>query len=124
MAALNKNKLFGFLYHPGSQQILLQQKINEEPKNWELLEDLSKFVSKGILPVYDYVAKGKKCVVSYAEVKTAKHFSDGKTTVYKWFTAKEISKLPLLPQTKQDLIVGRRVIDSQIRKDAGRQTIG
>ena len=75
------------------------------------------------MPVYDYICKGKKCVVCYAEVKTLKEYSTSKRAC-KWFTIKEISKLPLAPQTKQDLIVGRRVIDSQVRKDAGEQTIG
>lgn len=93
---------------------------------WTLLEDLSllKIKPKDILPIYDYVVKGKKCVVCYAEVKTKKTPPNTKTKIFQWFSVKEISKLPLSAQTKQDLIVGRRVIDSQIRRDAGELTIG
>lgn len=128
----------GFLYHPESQQILLQQKTDEEAQTWTLLGNLNKknFKSlvlkllnlhlqpKAILPVYDYALKGKKHLISYAEVGKLENFLATTTYLFKWFTAKEISKLPLSGQTKQDLIVGQRVINSQIRKDAGEQTIG
>lgn len=114
----------GFLYHAGSQQILLQQKNGEEKALWTLLEDLKKFHPKKVLPIYDYVAKGKKQIISYAEVKRVENFPSTKKLNFGWFSVKQISKLPLSPQTKQDLIVGRRVIDSQIRRDAGEQTIG
>jgi len=113
----------GFLYHSQSQQILLQQKVDEQ-QVWTLLEDLGKFHPKEVLPVYDYVAKGKKRVVSYAEVKKLANFPATKKLSFRWFSQKEISKLPLGAQTKQDIIVGRRVIDSQVRKDAGERTIG
>lgn len=75
-------------------------------------------------PVYDYVAKGKKYVISYAEVKKTKNFPATQKFSFKWFTVKEISKLPLSAQTKQDIIVGHRVIDSELRRDIGEQTIG
>lgn len=122
---MSKNFHFGgFLYHPDSQQILLQQKIDGEQQVWTLLEDLRQFHPKEVLPIYDYVVKGKKHVVSYVEVNKLRDFPPTKTSAFKWFTLKEISKLPLSGQTKQDIIVGRRVIDSQIRKDAGERTIG
>lgn len=124
MTALNKNKLLGFLYHSGSQQILLQQRTKEGSEVWEQLEDLAHYVSKGILPVYDYVAKGQKYFISYAEIKETNEYPATKNCRFKWFSPKEISKLPMTPQTKQDLIVCRRVIDSQIRKNAGERSIG
>lgn len=116
------NHLSGFLYHPASQQILLQQKTDGE---WTLLEEFSLMVKpKTLLPIYDYVAKGQKCIVSYAKVKNLSAVPAKKGHTYQWFSLKEISKLPLSAQTKQDLIVGRRVIDSQTRRDAGERTIG
>ncbi|MBI4099723.1 NUDIX hydrolase [Candidatus Microgenomates bacterium] len=128
----------GFLLHSNSQQILLQQNSAEEQPTWNLLGGMSeknfqkvvakllnlKLQPKAVVPVYDYSSKGKKHFISYAEVDKLSDFPASKTSLFKWFTAKEISKLPLSSQTKQDIIVGRRVIDSQIRRDAGEQTIG
>ncbi len=114
----------GFLYHPDSRQILLQQKIDEKPPVWTLLEDLKKFHPKTVLPIYDYVVKGKKHVISYAEVKSLGNFPAAKGFSFGWFNMKQILKLGLSSQTKQDIIVGQRVIDSQIRKDTGERTIG
>lgn len=105
---------------------------------WTLLESLNgesfqriaskhlnlKLQPKAVLFIYDYAIKGKKHLVSYAEVKKLGDFPATKIYSFKWFTIKEISKLPISSQTKQDLIVGRRVIDSQVRRDAGEQTIG
>lgn len=79
-----------------------------------------------IRAVYNYhhpVIK-KEHYVSYAEVKKITKFSPTKETIFAWFTLKDISKLALSAQTKQDIIVGRRVIDSQARRNAGEKTIG
>ncbi len=128
----------GFLYHPNSQQILLQQNLSDPKSTWTLLGSLSKKTFRGVVskllnvrlksstihPVYDYISKGKKHFVSYAEVKNLHDFPSTDNFCFSWFTAKEISKLCLVDQTKQDIVVGRRVIDSQIRKDAGERTIG
>jgi hypothetical protein len=113
----NKTHSRGFLYCPKTQQILLQQDFSNPASQWALLD--IKDLPKKTIPIYDYVLKGEKYIVSFAEVKTPKVIANTK-----WFTYKEISKLPLSTQTKQDIIVGHRVIDSQIRRDAGEQTIG
>lgn len=115
----------GFLYHSGSAQILLQQNLSDPRSTWTLLECPSgKILGYKTRPVYDYVAKGKKYVISYAEVKKVKDFPDKGKLSFKWFTVKEISKLSLSAQTKQDIIVGHRVIASELRRDIGEQTIG
>ncbi len=115
----------GFLYCPSSAQILLQQNLFNPKPTWTLLEcSNGKIFGQKTRPIYDYVAKGKKYAVSYAEVKKIKDFPATKKLSFKWFTVKEISKLPLSAQTKQDIIVGHRVIASEIRRDAGEQTIG
>lgn len=137
----------GFLYHPDSGQILLQQ---QQPfgkaATWSLLGSLArdgetsqesfqrlvqtflkiKLSTSAIHFVYDYFHKGlhKKHHVSYAEVEKLRDFPPAKKTIFAWFSLKEISKLSLSAETKQDIIVGQRVIDSSVRKKAGERTIG
>lgn len=136
----------GFLYHPGSGQILLQKQDSSDANSlWSLLESKARGKETGQenfkrliyaflrldLPltathsVYEYFHKGlhKNYHVSYAEVEKLRDFPPHKKTVFAWFSMKEILKLSLSDQTKQDLIVGRRVIDSASRKKAGEQTI-
>lgn len=128
----------GFLYHPDSQKILLRQDLTDPKPSWTLLEGSEgeafqqtvanllgfKLKKHRIQPVYDYISKGKKRLVSYAEIDKIRDFPPQKTLSFGWFTIKEISKLPLPPQVKQDIIVGFRVIGSSDRKAAGEQTIG
>lgn len=116
---VNKNYFSrGFLYHPDSQKILLQQKTDEKPPVWTLLKSLKKFHPKVVLPVYDYIVKGKKHLISYAEIKKIKDFPPTKKFSFAWFDMKQILKLGLSPQTKQDIVVGRRVIDAKVREKA------
>ncbi|MCL5438637.1 MAG: hypothetical protein M1268_01465 [Patescibacteria group bacterium] len=136
----------GFFYHPPTQQILLQQKksvVNSSPA-WSMFGDscsceesaaitfqriihkLLKIKIKPdfIHPIYTYFYKdiGKNNVVFYAEVEETKKFSS-KKGVFTWFTFKQILKLQLTDQIKQDLIVGQRVIDAGIRKGLGLKTL-
>lgn len=62
--------------------------------------------------------------VSYAGVRRLVKPPQSKKMVFSWFTLKDIPKLTLSVQTKQDIIVGQRVINSQVRRNAGEQTIG
>lgn len=128
----------GFFYHTETAQILLQQKQTSGDKTvWSLLGGMNKTketvplalkrVIQSLLkvkldhrtfqPIYDYFSKqtGKTHFVSFVPVKKVKDFPGNKQVVFKWFSRKELLKLPLEPQSKQDLIIGMRVIDAQVR---------
>ena len=134
----------GFLYHPDSSKILLQQENANDPKSlWSLLGSKNigsetsqenfvrnaksflhlDLLANAVYGVYDYFRLGKN-YVSYAIVKKLTDFPTIGKTVFAWFRIKEITKLALSDQTKQDLIVGQRIIDCEIRKKAGGQTLG
>ncbi|HSD98581.1 MAG TPA: hypothetical protein VLB73_02690 [Patescibacteria group bacterium] len=127
----------GFLYHPLSQQILLQNNSSswtlfgnsyseaDDPQiilknTLQQLFDLKKVV---VLPIYTYTSENKKRItyVGYSIAKTKKNFSP-KDTRYKWFSFKEITKLAIDPDTKHDIIVGQRVIEAAGRKERGEHT--
>lgn len=74
---------------------------------------------KNIYPIYDYFhsIRNKPNFVFYAEVGNTKKFKTSKTGLPSWFTFSETLKLPFNPQTKQDLVVGQRVIDAKWRDD-------
>lgn len=137
----------GFLFHPRTAQILLQQKNSNDPNaTWSLLGGLSSpgetpaatfkrilnsdleitVPLRAISEVYDYIdsESGETKHVCYVLVKSLKGVKTEKgTTNFSWFTLKEISKLKISPLEKQDIIVGQRVIDSASRKSSGEQTI-
>ncbi len=144
MALMHKNfYASGFLYHSRSQQILLQQKNSEQ---WTLLsgnglqneswEETFKRVVENcvhikpslssIKQIYTYFNHDlkKEHFVSYVTVQKLTKFSATKDTSFAWFTFKQVTKLNLSSQTKQDITVGKRVIDSFLRKSLGQQTIG
>jgi len=135
----------GFLYHPKTQQILLQQEITAELEpTWSLFggdssgketsEEAFKRIIKSALKldlklnticqIYNYFheEKHKDSFVHYAKVRKMEKFVNGKFT-YAWFTFKEIQKLRIPNSVKQDIIVGQRVIDSAVRRSLGQQTI-
>ncbi|MBI4999487.1 hypothetical protein HZB97_01805, partial [Candidatus Gottesmanbacteria bacterium] len=115
----------GFLYHPASQQILLQQPIaSPNPSPWALFEGptvgketpektFRRLVGKSlglkinlsdIYPVYFYHCGGKDHHIIYAQIKNAKNFSPKKGVTFGWFTFKEITKLPISAQDKHDIV--------------------
>lgn len=73
---------------------------------------------KNIYPVYDYFSnsRNKLHYVFYAEVRSNKSFNGLKKGSLSWFTFNEALKLPATAQTKQDIVVGERVINA-IRRD-------
>lgn len=79
-------------------------KINLKPKN--------------IHPVYDYFhnISNKLNFVFYADVKSTKNFNDLKKGSFSWLTFSETLKLPFSSQTKQDIVVGERVINAKLRE--------
>lgn len=130
----------GFLYHPASQQILLQQypsKLNQSPV-WTLFGGKNKgkeasdrtfmriiseklglsVAENACFAVYDYFHKDKgvQHFIYYVEVDDLYDeeviLTENKTG---WFTFKQITKLPMKPQTKQDITVGQRVINLAVR---------
>jgi hypothetical protein len=134
----------GFLYHPKTQQILLQQNnLDNKNREWTLFngENLNgegikeaflriindnlnlKLKINSIYTIYDYTYKGKDVYILYAHIRKLEEFSH-RSKIFSWFNFKNIRKLTLSDQSKQDITVGQRVIDSNIRKDLGLQTIG
>lgn len=136
----------GFLYHPKTQQILLQQSNTADSgAEWSLFEGdcLDKETAeeafkriiqthlnldikpKNIFSIYSYFhdKKGKNNFLHYAIVKKLEKFPDSKDKIFAWFSFKQIQKLHISNQIKQDIIVGQRVIDSAVRKSLGQQTI-
>lgn len=133
----------GFLYHRDSQQILLHQLDTiGQTSLWTLLSVKSKreegsvdafkraisellginVNKKDIFPVYDYSdSEGNINFVFYTEVLNKKDFS--KKGNFSWFTTKQILKLPLSSQTKQDIVVSLRVIDAKTRDLAEMATL-
>jgi ADP-ribose pyrophosphatase YjhB (NUDIX family) len=135
----------GFLYHPRSQQILLQQEntADIEP-TWALFggdslgnetseEAFRRIINSAlkldlklnaVCQIYNYFheEKHKDSFVHYAKVRKLEKFVSNKNITYGWFTFKEIQKLKIPEKVKQDIVVGQRVIDSAIRRSLGQQT--
>nr|MBI5455404.1 hypothetical protein [Candidatus Levybacteria bacterium] len=135
----------GFLYHSGSGQILLQQ-VNSTDQNplWSLFEKKAiknktgqetfveiffdilgiKLKSNNINSIYTYSSKdGTDYNIYYAEVKRLHKSKNPAKIEFAWFNFKQIQKLNISEQTKQDIMIGQRVIDSSIRKSLGQKTI-
>jgi hypothetical protein len=136
----------GFLYHGRSQQILLQQltSANKEPM-WflfggESLKDETgeqtfsrvvdailrlKLKLTAVFPVYKYFHEEMKKdhYIIYAKIGRLEKFPEKKDTVFGWFNFKQVQKLNLSEQTKHDIMVAQRVIDSATRRSLGQQTI-
>lgn len=141
------NKSFyvsGFLFSPKTHQILLlkiQQKdgtdflwstMGGESSEEEAQVAFQKIISdlldlniktKDIYPIYDYLheARNKINYVFYAEVKNPKKLNSFKKDSFSWVYFDEISKLPFTPRTKQDVIVGERVINAKWRADEAKK---
>ena len=137
----------GFIYHSRSQQILLQQDNSAESEPlWSLFggenktsektpeETFGRIIylhlkfkvnPKNIFAVYSYPHqdKNKDNFIHYAEIKKLEKFKNTKKKIFSWFTFKQIQKLKISEQTKQDIMVSQRVIASSIRKKLGERTI-
>lgn len=137
----NEFYVSGFIYHPASEKILLHQhqSSTEEPVQWHMFggestegetprETFHRIVSEQLgLPikltdcyfVYDYPHKEKKIptYIHYAileKLPEEELLEDSATTG--WFAFKQIAKLPIKKQSKQDIIVGQRVINLAVRE--------
>jgi len=74
---------------------------------------------KNIYPIYDYFhsSRNKLNFVFYAEVGNIKKFNGLKGGLPSWFSFSETLKLAFTTQTKQDIVVGERVINAKWRDD-------
>ena len=135
----------GFLYYPPTQQILLQQQkeTKDTKPTWLLVGGISKsnetpqaafkrivqkilrikLSLKTIETVYFYNNINTDRYILYAETKKMKKSSPKKKPEFAWFTFKQVLKLQVDPQTKHDIVVAQRVIDSKKRKLQGLRTL-
>lgn len=136
----------GFLYHPPTQQILLQQQIGiDSSSSWSLIggENKNKETAEisfkrildflldlhvtlsAIYPIYAYFDQHNATShsISYAEVKKMKQFPSVKGMTFSWFNRRQIYKIGLDEQTRQDVTIGLRVIDAKVRKSLGLRTL-
>ncbi len=79
---------------------------------------------KDIYPIYDYFhdERDKNNYVFYAEVKNPQAFDSLKEDTFSWVAFGETSKLLFTAHTKQDVIVGERVINAKWRADEAKKT--
>lgn len=123
----------GFLYNLKTNQILLLQSsayysmLGGESKEGEEAQITFQRImnkvlnlnlkNKDIYPIYDYFhdTLDKINYVFYAEVKSPKTFNSFKKSTLSWVSFSETLKLLFSPHTKQDVIVGERVINLKRR---------
>jgi len=98
-------------------QIAFQRIINE-------LLDLN-LKTKNIYPVYDYFydTEDKINYVFYGEVKSSRDFSRLKEGTFSWVAFNETSKLPFDAHSKQDVLIGERVINAKLREDEAKKLV-
>lgn len=128
----------GFLYSLKFRQILLLQSPSEADKisSWSMLggesnegEDASvtfqrvinkllnlNLQAKDIYPIYDYFhnSLNKVNFVFYAEIENAPVFNSKISNLF-WLTFSDTLKLSFPDHTKQDIVVGERVINLKQR---------
>lgn len=134
----------GFIFHPTSGQILLQQISSDSPSSpsWELIggsyqenekpeESFKDMVSKlldvevkVVRPIYSYLndVTGEFQYIVYSKLSRFKNFSSKTGPKFEWFSFKDVLKLKIAEQTKHDIIVGQRVIEAAGRKSRGEHT--
>lgn len=74
---------------------------------------------KHIFPIYDYFDEtlDKVNYVFYAEVSSPREFSSFQENTFSWVAFHETLKLLFSARTKQDVMVGERVINLKWRED-------
>ena len=133
----------GFLYHPLSQKILLQQQSSlQGSSSWGLIEGSYieneetgtsfKKIIQNLLdikitiayPVYSYINESinKNQHVFYGVLKNLKNVSITNDPSFAWFSLKNITKMHMGEQIKHDIVVGQRVIEAADRKSRGEHT--
>lgn len=76
--------------------------------------------AKDIHPIYDYFHDERDRInyVFYAEIKKPQEFDSLDGNAFSWVAFKETSKFLFTAHTKQDVIVGERVINAKWREDS------
>jgi ADP-ribose pyrophosphatase YjhB (NUDIX family) len=133
----------GFLYNISTEQILLQQLHSQS--TWSLFggknnpsetpqHAFQEIITKHlhitpplsvIHTVYEYPLEnsGEQHVILYANVNFSEEEQQFAEELHtNWFTFRQLYKLSLTEQTKQDLMIGQRVIQAEIRKKEALQT--
>jgi hypothetical protein len=84
-----------------------------------------KLKPNSVCPIYNYSSGDKDMdnFICYAKINKLEQFPNTKNFSYGWFTFKQIQKLHIPEQTRQNITVGQRVIASAIRKGLGQRTI-
>jgi ADP-ribose pyrophosphatase YjhB (NUDIX family) len=135
----------GFLIHLPTQQILLQKHdLVDTSSQWSLFGEHSasgedaiktfqravyeqlhlKLKTPAIYSVYDYMHDGLKKVhfVHYASIDSIdQKMKPRKDHILSWFNFKQMLKIPISEQTKQDIIVAQRVINVVVRQQMEEQ---
>lgn len=141
----NSYYVSGFLYSLKTHQILLlsSQEKSDAPSFWSMMGGENKdgeeaqvafqriiqklldinLKVKHIHPVYDYFhnTRNKVNYVFYGEVGKTKNFNALKDGILSWVSFRETLKLSFTNQTKQDIVVGERVISARWRDDAAKK---
>lgn len=134
----------GFLYHLATEQILLQQQptspsqtspwflFSESYTERENPETIFKKIIHNMLgiqietvqTVYSYFHEKTNTNqnIVYSELNELQNFPSKNGVTFKWFSFKDVIKLPIAEQTKHDLVVSKRVIDATARKLRGEFT--
>ncbi len=132
----------GFLYHQPSQQILLQQisSLQNHLSQWFLFGESYKqgayaekifqniiyqqlgLEIKNINSVYSYENDNANYSIFYSEIKKLSDFPGKNDRIFQWLSFKNIPKLHISAQTKHDIVIAQRVIDSINRKNTINQT--
>jgi len=124
----SKKYVRGFLFHPPSGKILL--KIDKDTKEWSLfsnieeneanMESFQKIIFNHLkikvnincikeVYFYERPEKGEIHYVFYAVLENS-NIKINPDSEFGWFNLKEISKMKLQPQVRQDINIGARVI--------------
>ncbi len=133
-----------FLYHPPSQQILLQKNSSistmsspwllfggvylekEEPEALlkNIIFKLLNIKIKVVHLVYSYFNENtdKFQYVVYSKLRKFQNFSSKNGLTFAWFSFKDALKLQITEQTKHDILVVQRVIDAATRKRLDQHT--
>lgn len=141
----------GFIYHPSTHQILLQQnniiplhseaspptsttwsligvpyQENEKPETSfkNIIFELLSIKVGTIIPIYSYSDEntGEVQYIVYTRLNKFQNFSPKKGLTFAWFSFKDVLKLKITEQAKHDIIVGLRVIEAAKRKSLGEHT--